>query len=242
MRYALRPDGSPARLLVTGASDGIGASFVQLCGSHPAVLLASRPESELPTRLAEQHRYCRLDLSDHGARAALSDRVAALMPGGPDVAVLIAGTARIADFASVTPEEDRRVLEVNTTSALVTAASLVGRFAVTRIVFVSSVVARAARPGYASYGISKAALEGLVRSLRSEWEGSVSVGVFRPGNTNTRMAEKAAGESVFSGGKDPAAVARRLYGFVFGNRTQATDGAFNRLLWAAAPLARMVTG
>lgn len=242
MSYSLRPDGTPARLLISGASDGIGAEFARLCAGHPAILVGSRPEGDLQTAPTSGHHYVSLDLAEPEPRAGLLDRVQELMPGGPDLAVLLAGTARIADFPAVDPEEDLRVLEVNTTGAIATAAGLVRRFNPSRVVFVSSIVARATELTYVSYIVSKAALEGAARSLRSEWKGRVSVGVFRPGNTNTRMAEKAAGSPVHSGGRDPRVVARRLYGFAFGGRQQAVDGLVNRVLWRSGPVARLLAG
>ncbi len=61
-----------------------------------------------------------------------------------------------------------------------------------RAVFITSGLATAARPYFAAYGVSKAALDALVRTYANECANSkVRANLFSPGQTRTRMMKSA---------------------------------------------------
>ena len=203
-------------VIVTGASSGIGAAAARLFAAEgAAVMLAARREDRLRD-LEDEIRaaggraaHLAGDVADPAFAPALT-RAALDAFGALDAAFDNAGTLGApGPLEALSPEEWRRVIEVNLSSAFhlaraqipaLRAAARSGRGA--SLVFTSSFVGHATGlPGMAAYGAAKAGLVGLARGLAAELgpEG-VRVNALLPGGTLTEMA-----------GEDPdhlAAVAR----------------------------------
>jgi len=194
-RFAPHPECRPA--VVTGASSGIGqATAVALAAlGHPVVLGARRVELCEDTAAAfrtdgGEAVAVHLDLAD----GASIDRFAAAAVetlGRVEIVVSNAGQNRAGAVLDTDAEAFEGVLRVNVsgTHRLVLALlpAMVQR---TRgdIVFVTSDVAERPRPSMAAYVTSKWGLEGYVRSLQMELEGTgVRATVVRPGPTLTGM-------------------------------------------------------
>src|SRR5882672_4879074 len=106
------------RVVITGASSGIGAAIAGLLAArgHALMLVARREErlAELAERLTAEHgvtvepRPC--DLADRMARRALSTDLAGL-----EVAALVnnAGFATFGDLHELDPEREREEVELN---------------------------------------------------------------------------------------------------------------------------------
>jgi NADP-dependent 3-hydroxy acid dehydrogenase YdfG len=183
--------------VVAGASSGIGAAtaVALAAAGHPVVLGARRVEKceEVAAGIratgGEAH-VRRLDLAE---TASVEDFAGAAQEavGALDIVVSSAGNAEPGTALGTSPKDFARTVEVN----LLGAHRLVAAFApamVTRhhgdLVFVSSDILRAPRPLMAAYMASKWGLEGLVRALHLELEGTgVRATIIQPGQTLTEM-------------------------------------------------------
>jgi NADP-dependent 3-hydroxy acid dehydrogenase YdfG len=189
---------SPGRpAVVTGASAGIGEATARLLAAngHPVVLGARRVE--VCERIADEIRSAggtahaaQLDLADD---ASISTFVkSAVEAVGPiDVLVSNASMAQPGEVLTAERELVEQHLAVNVvgTRSLVQAlgAGMVER-QYGDLVFVTSEVMRAPRPGIAPYVTSKFAVEGMIAALSMELEGTgVRVSTIRPGPTLTEM-------------------------------------------------------
>ncbi len=188
-------------ILVTGGSRGIGAAVCRLAGAHGwSVTLSYRSDAEAATRVVA-------DVAEAGGRAKAvradaadgddTERLfaAALTAFGPLSGVVAnAGIApRAARLADRTPDELRRVVEVNTVGVMITAGAAIRAMSTERggaggsLVLVSSAAARLGSPGeFVDYAASKGAIDTLTIGLSREVarEG-IRVNAVRPGVTDT---------------------------------------------------------
>jgi 3-oxoacyl-[acyl-carrier protein] reductase len=167
-----------ARVLVTGASRGLGRAIAVAFGAeraHVWVGFARRADdAEESVRLVREAggsaASLRFDVTsssevEAAVGAAVSER------GGLDVLVHSAGVARDNLFALSGPDDWDEPLRVNLGGALrVTRAALRPMLAAGRgaIVHIGSVAGMRASPGQAGYSASKGGLVALVRTLAAE--------------------------------------------------------------------------
>lgn len=189
------------RVLVTGASSGIGADLCrELGGSGARLVLAARRRPELEALAQEAERsgaraaVVVVDLGSPGGADELA-RAAALPFGGIDVLINNAGIELAGSFlGDAMPDQGDLLLQVNLASPLRLASRLVGPM-VERgdgaVVFVSSISAWAPFPNGAYYAASKAALARAAESIRIELKGTgVHVLAVYPGPIRTPMLDK----------------------------------------------------
>jgi short-subunit dehydrogenase len=166
-----------ARVLLTGASSGIGAALALRLGSERARLaLASRNQERLEKLAADIRNRggeavaLPTDVADPAQRTRLIEATASAW-GGLDMLINNAGVGAMGWFADATEERLRRIFEVN-----FFAATELTRLALPHLrsgrnpmlVNVSSVVGRRGLPGCTEYCASKFALTGWSESLRPE--------------------------------------------------------------------------
>ena len=160
------------RLLVVGASAGIGAAVVRRAAVRGAAVAAAARRAEvldgvvdgLPGAVAVP-----LDVRDE---AAVADGVAAAVDrlGGLDAVVCTAATSPLVDVGSATAADWHDVLATNVVGpALVIAAAAAHLQASDgRVVVLSSKAVRRPFPGLGVYATSKVALDGLLAAVRVE--------------------------------------------------------------------------
>jgi len=177
------------RVLVTGASSGIGLAMVRRLAAQGAEVLATgqRAQSALPADFPDC-RYLPLDLTEAAGRAKL----VAAAGGRLDRAVLNAGAGHYRPLASETPEAVARVMALNFATPVALARALLPALEAAggRLGLVGSVAWKGAA-GMPVYAASKGALDGFGRALASEWRGRVAVRVLHPGPTATGMSVRA---------------------------------------------------
>ena len=194
-RFPANPDVRPA--VVTGASSGIGRATAEALAAlgHPVALGARRidecEETAEAIRAAGGEAVAiHLDLADGDSverfAAAAVDALGAVEIVVSNAGQNMAGAVLDMDSASLDA-----VLDVNIggTHRLVRALlpDMVGRRR-GDVVFVTSDVAERPRPTMAAYVTSKWGLEGYVRALQMELEGTgVRATILRPGPTLTGM-------------------------------------------------------
>jgi NAD(P)-dependent dehydrogenase (short-subunit alcohol dehydrogenase family) len=188
---------------VVGASSGIGrATALEFAKQGAKVVVAARTQSGL-TSLVEEITQAGGEAIAVVADVSVFEQVQAIVDktverfGRLDTWVHLAATAVIAPFEQVTPEEFRRVIDVNLMGqvygAMVALPELrrTGRGA---LIHVTSVEARRSLPLQSSYSASKHGVEGFVESLRVELQHDgvpISVTNVMPAVINTPFYDKA---------------------------------------------------
>jgi short-subunit dehydrogenase len=169
------------RVLLTGASSGIGAALArELAGAGAVVGLCARRAGLLDDVLSECRRSvaaCRawtIDLSDLGGIEAFAREVERAL-GGVDVLVNNAALSNYHAGALETPWDDvEYMVRLNYLSPVrLTRALLPGMLdrGDATVVTVSSMAARMSSPGETAYAASKAALSAWFEALATEYWG-----------------------------------------------------------------------
>jgi len=187
-----------SRVLITGASSGIGAALARALAARGATVgLCARRAERLREVLTDCRRHAPdsqmwvVDLAelDAATRFAL-DADDAL--GGIDVLVNNAGIPRRRRLGSLSPTDLDATITLNYLSparlVLALAPRMLERGRPAAIVSVGSVAARLAPPGESAYDASKAALTAFSESLAVELADTcVSVHVVHPGIIDTEL-------------------------------------------------------
>ncbi|GHT22049.1 glucose dehydrogenase [Planctomycetales bacterium] len=184
------------RILITGASSGIGAALaVQLAHEGADIVLLARREERLKhvaERCGSQHKVEIIagDVTDSAVRQrALQTSVEKF--GGLDILVNNAGAGTTALLENTTAETVRRLFEVNFFSMLeLTQLALpeLKKGNEPLVVNLSSIVGLRGVPHYGVYGAAKFAVAGLSESIRAEFnQHGIGVLCVCPGTTQTEF-------------------------------------------------------
>ena len=186
-------DLSAGRVLITGASRGLGLAFARALHAEGAVIVGTaRTDAALEPIVDELGAEPLAgDLADPAVADALVDRALA---GGPvDVLINNAGIEIVGHVAEQDPEDLRRVFDVNLSVPATLSRHVLPHMLERgggRIVNISSMASVVNTPGWASYSASKAGLSSFSRSLRSELQGTgVGVTVVEVGFVQTDMVD-----------------------------------------------------
>ncbi len=183
-----------SRVLVTGASSGIGAATARsLAGRGARVAAAGRNELALADlRAATGAVTVPGDLVEPAtARRTVEAAVSAL--GGLDLLVSNAGAGWCGAFEDMTPTEIDRLLDLNLRACahLVHAALPHLRHSGGRVVLVGSIAGVVGVPGEAWYSATKAGLAGFADALRAELRpAGVGVTLVTPGVVATGFFDR----------------------------------------------------
>ncbi len=248
----MRRELSGRRVLITGASSGIGRSLAeQLAGRGARMLLAARSDDKLTelaqrlSRLTPAAVPIRADVTVEADRRRLIETAVDKL-GGLDVLINNAGLASFAHFADSTEEILRRIMEVN----FFAPAELI-RLAIPvlvegqqpAVVNVASMCGRRGMPAWSEYSASKFALCGLTEALRGELARfDIDILLIVPGLTRSELGQhllQSTGRMKidFAAGMAPDYVAARIIRSLEKSKTETVLGrearwmlGFNRFL------------
>ena len=190
------------RILVTGASSGVGLAAVERFARENAVLaLVARGERALEeaAEVARRHgataHVLPADVSDRAAATAVVQRAVKTL-GGLDAVVSNAGAVAFGHFLEVEPEDFDRTVEVTFGGAVnvIRAALPSLRASCGTIVAVSSIMARLPLPAFSSYTAAKHALRGFLNTLQveeREQRTGVRIAMVSPGPLDTPIYGRA---------------------------------------------------
>ena len=178
----MRIDGS--RVLLTGASGGIGEAIARALHARGARLMISGRRADrleaLAGELGGSVELALADLAERDAPAVLARRA-----GGVDVLVANAALPASGAIDGFTPEEIDRALDVNLRAPIqLTRALLPGMVerGAGHVVLMSSLSGRVGSVGSSLYSATKFGLRGFAAGLREDLHGSgVGVTVIYPG-------------------------------------------------------------
>jgi short-subunit dehydrogenase len=227
------------RILITGASSGIGRSLAEKLARRGAQLMLGARSAAALDGLARE-------ISEQGGKALAApaditneeDRhrllqTAAHQLGGLDVVVNNAGIASFGHFADSTEDVLRQVMEVNffaPAELIRQAIPLLRQGQQPAIVNIASMCGRRGLPAWTEYSASKFALCGLTEALRGEMARfDIDVLLIVPGLTRTEFGKhllRNVGRMKidFSGGMPVEAVADRVVWAIEQNRTETVLG------------------
>ncbi|MDR0328014.1 MAG: SDR family NAD(P)-dependent oxidoreductase [Planctomycetaceae bacterium] len=187
------------RILLTGASSGIGSALAPLLAKEGAelVLLARRRDrlEAVAKQIQQQYGNRKVvlvdgDITDSEIRhRAIQSAVDQL--GGLDILINNAGVGATARFEDTTQETLRRMFEVNFFALFELtqlALPILKQGANPMVVNVSSIVGLRGVPHYGVYGAAKFAVSGLSESMRAEFaKHGIDVLLVCPGTTQTEF-------------------------------------------------------
>ncbi len=192
---AIYQDLKGKRVLVTGASSGIGLACARaLAGSGAMVAAqylngksaAEKAEKEFPGRLLK----VRADLSEEkGCVKVVGESIKAL--GGLDLLVHSAGIWTDGPIREMTRETLETTFKTNTFSSYYLSREASRRITRGGLIFIGSTAGQRGEPGHSHYAGSKGALQSMVLSLAQELAPSIRVNLVSPGWVRTPMSEEA---------------------------------------------------
>lgn len=203
-----------SRIIITGASDGIGKSIaIELAKEGHALVLFGRNEERLKAVAAEANNaeFHSFDLNDYMAMDAIVAEV--LEAGEVDVLINNAGVwHKMGDLETISDELILEVINTNLTSQILLTKKLLPHIRNREksfIVNVSSKSGITAQTGQSVYSASKWGLRGFTDVLRVDTaEDKVHViGIYQSG-TNTKLFEKAGEDFPVESFTDPDDLAK----------------------------------
>jgi len=184
------------RILITGASSGLGRTSARLLSSLGARLVISgrnkeRLDETLKTLSGEGHSTSLFDLNqcneinDWLKELAIREPFSGLVHCAGASLTLPAKATDIAAF--------QRIMSINAVSAFALARAFRQRSVFRKpssIVFIASIAGIVGKPGISAYSASKAAVIGMARSLAMEYaRDSIRVNCISPGYIRTEMTK-----------------------------------------------------
>lgn len=227
--------------IVTGAGQGIGLEICrQLAASGACVLLNDIEKSlaeEAAYKIQKEHGNCIPFAGDASDITFIQNMVkeAVLRFGKIDIAVANAGITLFGDFFDYKPEDFNQVMKVNLSGSFFLAQAAARQMKEQEsggsILFMSSVTGHQAHKNLAAYGMSKAALEMLAKTLVIELSPfNITVNAIAPGAT---MTERTAHDPTYE------ATWSRITPI---GKPASTQNIANAALFLISPLAHHITG
>jgi short-subunit dehydrogenase len=224
-----------ARILITGASQGIGHALAEAAAARGATVLAAARTVDLLAKLADRVRSgggvletVQADVTNATDRQRMVD--AALRHfGGLDVLINNAGIGATGHFADVSTDRMRKIFEVNffgTTETTRAFLPLLKKGHQPVIVNISSIAGKRGIPARSEYSASKFAVQGFSEALRAELvKDGIDVLVVCPGLTQTNFSQNMIEQKALVPldhlrGMTPAQVARYTLGAIERGRNE----------------------
>jgi NAD(P)-dependent dehydrogenase (short-subunit alcohol dehydrogenase family) len=189
--------------IITGAGQGIGRAFAKAFAAHGAIAVIAEGNRERGEAVAAEiaaaggrSRAIATDVANPDSVAAMAKAVEEDF-GRIDILInnaAIFSTLEMRPFDQIPLEGWEDVLRVNVTGAFLCARAVVGvmrRARFGRIINMASGAVTLGRPNYLHYITSKAALDGMTRSLARELgPHGITVNAILPGATFTEIERK----------------------------------------------------
>jgi short-subunit dehydrogenase len=187
-----------SRILVTGASQGIGKALAEAAARRGAKVVATARSTDLLNELAQNvakdgHTIfvVQADVTKPDDRQKMVD-AAMQQFGGLDILINNAGIGATGHFADAGPEVLRTIMETNffgTTETTRLFLPILKKGTKPAIVNISSIVGKRALPARGLYSASKFAVEGWSQAIRAElYKDGIDVVVINPGLTQTNFS------------------------------------------------------
>jgi short-subunit dehydrogenase len=188
-----------SRILITGASQGIGRALAEQASLRGGKVLAAARSEQLLRELAEEVRArggiletVLADVTSPEDRQRMAD-AAVQHFGGLDVLINNAGIGATGHFADCAADRLRKIMEVNffgLTETTRVCLPLLRKGNRPAIVNISSIAGKRAIPARSEYSASKFAVQGFSEALRAELsKDGIDVLLICPGLTQTNFSK-----------------------------------------------------
>jgi short-subunit dehydrogenase len=188
-----------SRIVITGASQGIGKALAQEAVQRGAKVLATARSAELLSDLAASLAGAPGTLEAIQADVTSADdreqmvRAARERLGGVDILINNAGIGATGHFVDVSPDRLRQIMEVNFFGLTETTRAFLPLLRAGRnpaIVNISSIAGKRGIPARSEYSASKFAVQGFSEALRGELaKDGIDVIIVSPGLTQTNFSQ-----------------------------------------------------
>ena len=184
------------KILITGATGGIGNSLVEKFNNLGSIILATGTNEEKLNNLKKKFTNIHIEkfkLDDHGKIEKFIDDINQKL-GGIDILINNAGITLDNLSVRLTEENWKKVLDINLTSTF-----LMCKFAIKKmlknkygkIINITSIVGHTGNLGQANYAASKAGIIAFSKSLAIEYaKKNININCVSPGFIKTEMTEK----------------------------------------------------
>jgi NAD(P)-dependent dehydrogenase (short-subunit alcohol dehydrogenase family) len=180
------------RTLITGGASGIGKATAFRFLEEGAQVLILDQDEKAGRRIKEEmpglSGFIQADVSDPVQVEIAFDEIDRLL-GGLDILINNAGISLRHAFKDITPEEWRRVIDVNLNGLFYVAQAAAQRMELGVIANMASTNGLLGYPYYADYNASKAGVIELTRSMALELAPRIRVVAVCPGYVMTPMQE-----------------------------------------------------
>ena len=175
------------KILITGASGGIGKELVKKFVSLGGEVLGSGTNTEKLDSIKKQFpsiKVKKFDISDHSRIEEFIDNVS-LELGGLDILINNAGVNKDNLSLRMKDEEWKKVIDINLTSTFLLSKHSIKKMLKTkfgRIVNITSVVGHTGNLGQSNYSASKSGIIGMSKSLAIEYaKKNITINCVSPG-------------------------------------------------------------
>mgnify|MGYP002856600716 CR=1 FL=1 len=183
------------KILVTGATGGIGKALVKTFASLEGSVLATGTKTEKLEALKKEFsniNILKFDISDHSKIEEFVENVSSQL-SGLDVLVNNAGINVDNLSLRMKDEEWKKVIEVNLGSTFFLCKYAIKKMLKNkygRIVNITSVVGHTGNIGQANYAASKAGINGMSKSLAIEYaKKNITINCVSPGFIQSKMTD-----------------------------------------------------
>ena len=183
------------KVLITGATGGIGHALVKKFVSLNASVLASGTKNEKLDLLKKEFpniNILKFDISDHSKIEEFIENVQSQLVG-LDILINNAGINKDNLSLRMKEEEWQKVIDVNLGSTFLLCKSAIKKMLKNkygRIVNITSIVGHTGNLGQANYAASKAGIIGMTKSLAIEYaKKNITLNCVSPGFIKTKMTE-----------------------------------------------------
>ena len=183
------------KILITGATGGIGGALVKKFVSLEGSVLATGTNTEKLDALKKDFpniNILKFDISDHKKIEEFIENVSSQLTG-LDVLINNAGTNMDNLSLRMTEEEWKKVIDLNLSSTFLMCKYAIKKMLKNkygRIVNITSVVGHTGNVGQANYAASKAGIIGMSKSLAIEYaKKNITINCVSPGFIKSKMTD-----------------------------------------------------